>query len=244
MRKIFRTLLNTRSRKARSRRTRHRYNRALFFAPIGLALLLVLLLSQNVEVLASVWRDPLSVLAARSPGHRDASALYNTKQKRLGLAKAGPAGILPHERVLAGTRMRPDPLLPAELADVGPLADFVDDAPIGTFAPGVVPSMGSVGGPGSFGAPGGFGGSPGTVPLLKKSSLENQPLTSDTPLIDIPPVDGPPGGSPPGDNPTDVSAAVPEPSTWLMNIVGLFAVAAVMRRGKRGASASMPAFAA
>jgi hypothetical protein len=238
MRNIFRTLLNTRSRKARSRPTRFQYNRALFFAPIGLALLLIFLFTQNVEVLASVWRDPLSVLAARSPGQRDAGALYNIKHKRRGLAHAGPTGIAPHERVLAATRMRPEPFPPGALPDDLPLADLLSDQPVGMIGPDALPATGSTGGFGpSGGAP--FGG----VPLFSAGSPAGPTSTSeilltdiptgDTPTGDTPPGGNPPGGNPPGGNPPDVTAAVPEPSTWLMNIVGLFAIAGVMRRNKR-----------
>jgi hypothetical protein len=221
MRKMFRALLNTRSRKVRLRRTWFRHNRALFFAPIGLALLLIFLFTQNVEVLASVWRDPLSVLAARSPGRRDAGALYNTKQKRLGL---GPTGIAPHERVLAATRMRPDPLLPFELPGENPLDDLLSDQPIGMIEPGALPSTSSFGGSGPSGAP-----LVGPMSLFSVGSLAGSAPSSDNPQDN-----SPPGGNPPGGNPPDVTASVPEPSTWLMNIVGLFAIGGVMRRGKRG----------
>jgi hypothetical protein len=237
MRKTFRALLNTRSRKARSRRTRFRYNRALFFAPIALALLPIFLFTQNVEVLASVWRDPLSVLAARSPGHRDSGALYNTKQKRRGLAHAGPTGIAPHERVLAATHMRPEPFLPDDL----PLADLLSDQPVGMIGPDALPATGSTGGFGpSGGAP--FGG----LPLFSAGSPAGPTSTSKILLTDIPTGDtpgGPPGDNTPGGNPPNVTASVPEPSTWLMNIVGLFAIAGVMRRNRRRQSGPVRTFA-
>jgi hypothetical protein len=210
-------------------------------APIGLVLLLIFLFANNVEVLASVWRDPLSVLAARSPGQRDAGALYNTKHKRLGQSHAGPAGVVPHERVLAATRMRPDPVLPAELTV--PLADFFGDQPFATFGPAALPLTGSFGGSGPSGtAPKGtmppFSVGSFASPMPSSESLVEDDFPDDfppvgNPLIVSPPDTNPPDDNPPGGNPPDLTASVPEPSTWLMNIVGLFAIAGVMRREKR-----------
>jgi hypothetical protein len=184
----------------------------LFFAPIVLALVLLGLFAQNVEVLAAAWRDPLSVLAARSPGQRDAGALYNIKKKRLALGHIDPTTIAPHERVLAATRMRPDTQLPADLTKDIPPA-FLPAGPIGNFPTDLQPA---------------------TPPIVSGPFSNLAPLGS-TPLFSVDrfPNTTPNSVGTPGGNPEGVAPSVPEPATWLMNVAGLFAVGAVMRRGKR-----------
>jgi hypothetical protein len=194
----------------------------LFFAPIVLALVLLTLFAQNVEVLAAAWRDPLSVLAARSPGQRDAGALYNIKHKRLALGHIDPTTIVPHERVLAATRMRPDPLLPADVTEGIPPA-LLPDEPVGNIQPGLLPTTSPV-------APGPFSS---LAPLGSTPLFSVGRFSEPTPTSNNTPGDNTPGGNPPGGNTPGVTPSVPEPATWLMNLAGLFAVGGMMRRGKR-----------
>lgn len=191
----------------------------LALAPVGLALIPLLLLAQNPGALAAAWRDsgnllsrnatalaspfrdPADVLAERSPGTRDPNALYSIKPDRIA-PLADLASVLPHERVLSVVRDRPgtDPFpSAASLFPDDPLAfgtpDLTSLAPSGAF-----PGTGGGGG----GSPG-SGGSGGFVPGRSTDTI-------------VPPAV------------VDVPSAVPEPSTWLMNIVGFFAIAAVLRR--------------
>jgi hypothetical protein len=204
------------------------YGRTLFVAPTVVALSLILLFGHNVEVLASAWRDPLSILAARSPGQRDAGALYNIKQKRLSLADLapetiGPTGIVPHERVLAASRMRPDPVLAPFLPGDDALPGWFDE-PIDIAETGPLPTIASLGAPGPLSSIRPVGGAP-LFTVSDLSELRSTPL----------PTDNPPG--------TDMSGPVPEPSTWTTSIAGLFAVAGLMRRARRRTMRTAPAFA-
>lgn len=165
-------------------------DRALFFLPIVIGLIVLALFAANKAALASVWRDPLSVLAQRSPGARDAGALYNTKI-RPEVFKAALTG--PHERVLPGLRERAEPPLSDPMLTDEPLSVLLDQEP-------------------DFGmTPFAFDG-------------PNIPVTfgEDPPLV---------GGGGPS------IGGVPEPSTWLMNILGLGLVGVLIRRRKMRAQA-------
>jgi hypothetical protein len=164
-------------------------DRVLFCAPIAVALILLFLFVENRGVLASSWRDPMAMLNDRSPGERDAGALYNIKHERLqALAKR------PEERVLGAARQRPE--LPGVLpAEAGPL-DLVmadDPVPVGT-----------------------------------------EVMDANLPGIQIPP-DVPLASTSRGCciGTFATLAGVPEPTTWLMNIIGLFAIGAALRRRNR-----------
>lgn len=63
----------------------------------------------NRAAFAEALRDPLSILAQRSPGERGAGTLRQTKPARTRVAAAAP--FAPSERVLPAMRMRP-PVLP------------------------------------------------------------------------------------------------------------------------------------
>ncbi|WP_082543652.1 PEP-CTERM sorting domain-containing protein [Sphingomonas sp. Leaf339] len=158
--------------------------------------------------------DPASILAARSPGARASGALTQTKQRYVKVGVKRTPG--PTERVLGQARTRPPGELP--LGDAaGPPVFALLDIPQGAFGnvgDGLLP-----GGPGlvAFGGPpvtgigviGGGGGGNGGVGT-----------TPITPVV--PPV-----------------SAVPEPSTWLMTIMGFFTMGTGLRRRRlTGATAA------
>lgn len=146
---------------------------------------------------SAALRDPLAVLAGRSPGARSGD-LFQTKA---GLV-ADPASRKPSERVLPTSRSRtvpPDPagefLTPGHGADQAPLGSGVAPAVPGEVLPGIVPIP--VAGGGSSG--GGF------VPV--------------TPIVPV--------------TPPIIPSAVPEPSTWLMMVLGIGMIGAALRRRDR-----------
>jgi hypothetical protein len=162
-------------------------DRVLFAAPIALALVILFLFVENREVLASSWRDPMTMLSDRSPGQRDAGALYNIKRLRL-----SPMVSRPEERVLGVARQRPE--LPEILPTEAPPLDLIM----------------------------------ADEPLM----IGPQLIDAQVPGIVMPP-DLPRDNTPPGCCGGKLIASVPEPATWLMNIVGLFAIGAALRRRNR-----------
>ena len=79
---------------------------------VGALLFLMLSSSKDRAAVAAVVRDPLSVLAGRSPGPRLSGALYQTKPRIASGHRVRPlprrqAMWPPRERVLAVTRSRP-----------------------------------------------------------------------------------------------------------------------------------------
>lgn len=229
---------------AGNRKSRFRREVVLFFAPVGLAGMLLLIATQNSELLAAVWNDPQSLLAKRSPGERDKGALYDTKPERVADADQAADSILPKERVLAMTRERPTLPLPA---DVAPEELPVGLADLGDFAPGTV-------GPAAFTSPGfGFaapgGGGPGGGSSAFAPSGPIVPADDETTLPDtVPgpedttPSDLPSGPTPPTGPDVPVGSPVPEPETWATMILGLFVVAGSMRRrNRRDRHAALPA---
>ena len=188
-------------------------DRALFCTPIVVALLLLGFFVENGGVMASAWRDPLAVMSERSPGGRGAGALYSTKplSERLGTALASG----PTERVLGLPRVRPD--LPGILPpDATPLALGPEPA---VLPVGVLPS-GLTDGPGLQPFPDVFPPAP-TVggPIIVPPGLE--PEIPTTPTVPT----APPSPPPP--------SVVPEPGTWLLNIIGVFAIGGAMRYRRR-----------
>ena len=166
--------------------------------------------------------DPLSILDARSPGARRAGALLQTKPGHARALAAGTPPGGPADRVLAGLRDNPNEAdlvarLPALLAsnrfaepDVGP----------GGAVPGLVPT------PAAF-TPSDFGAFPPPGGLLP-------------PPVQSPPGASLPGGAPPGRPASERTALgvgagppgggpVPEPTTWVMMIMAMFAVGAALR---------------
>ena len=184
-------------------------DRLLFCTPIALSLLLLGLFVENGGVMASAWRDPLTVLSERSPGARGAGALYSTKPKSEHVRTA-LAGV-PTERVLGLPRVRPElpGILPPEAT---PLALGPDAIPM---AAGLLPSS-LTDGPGVQPFPDFFPPSPSLGgPIIVTPGLEPEvPVTPNPPPT-------PPGPPPP--------SPVPEPTTWLLNILGVFAIGGVMR---------------
>ena len=78
-----------------------------------------------VAIAEEAIRDPMGLLAMRSPGSRAAGALFQTKQRHVAKRAMGP-----HERVLSQERapepapsLAPEINLPAELADEPPVTD-------------------------------------------------------------------------------------------------------------------------
>lgn len=220
---------------AGNRKSRFRREVVLFFAPVGLAGMLLLIATQNSELLAAVWNDPQSLLAKRSPGERDQGALYDTKPERVADADQAADTILPKERVLAITRERPTLPLPA---DVAPEELPIGLADLGDFAPSAV-------GPAAFTSPGfGFaapgGGGPGggssafapSGPIVPADDEATLPDTVPGPE-DTTPSDLPSGPTPPTGPDAPVGSPVPEPETWATMILGLFVVAGSMRRRNR-----------
>lgn len=111
-----------------------RRDRILFFTPIAVALVLLALFAENRAVFASAWRDPVAVMADRSPGARSPNALYNIKPEyvSLGAGHMTPSmPVVPQERVLAVTRERPPAIVPGVPAEeVAPIDFVLDDTPL------------------------------------------------------------------------------------------------------------------
>lgn len=141
---------------------------------------------------AEVLRDPLTLLADRSPGGRAAGALFSTKPPR---AKP-PAG--PTERVLTVVRERKPPLVPE------PEMWALPDQPLG-YVPFEEP-------PQLFLVP---ENSVPNIPVIPPFTFERPTPPSCCAVI------RPPAG--PG------GPAVPEPSTWVMLILGFFAAGSAIR---------------
>lgn len=186
--------------------------------------------------------DPLALLSARSPGVRDAGAMYQTKPARKAprLANAPRPPLVPRERVLTNVRQRepggweptftdfPAPPVGFAPPEV-PLVPTSFGPPPGGFTPGV-PSSLVPGGPGGFVPP-----PPAPPPGEPGDGGENPPPP---PPTTGEPGDGgenPPPPPPPGEeNPPPVTPAVPEPATWSMMILGFMIVGGALRRSRRG----------
>ena len=175
------------------------------------------------SAVAAAIADPASILAARSPGARASGALTQTKltQTKRRYARSGvkrPGG--PTERVLGQSRTRPTAALPLGEA-VDPLVGTPLDIPPGAF--GVVgggdaaplgPGVVAFGNTPVIGIGGGVGGGGGGVGGGGGGGGGTTPTNPVTPPV----------------------SAVPEPSTWLMTIMG-FAAAGIGLRRRRAANA-------
>lgn len=153
--------------------------------------------------------DVDSILDSRSPGQRRYGWLLNNKPERLAFSAENP----PTERVLSSTRRRPasgsgvpNPEVPLTTLGIVPdttvpPSDFGESGSFGGIGgPGGTPIVGGIPGPGP--GPGGGGGGGG----------------DDTP------------GNPVTPTPETPVAAVPEPSSWAMLVMGFAALGAFMRR--------------
>jgi len=203
------------------------------------------------DKIVAALKDPLALLAERSPGGRIPGPLHLTKPN------TGP-----HERVLAQVRER-DPA--PDLTPSGDDSVFAGDAPATTSFPGDL-SQGSglpPGIPASFNTPLGFPGigaaaanpgGGGTLPGDPGNPSTPGGPTNTQPggpgIPDPPPGDpGNPIGTPPGDPGTPgappgnpggpiggtppPATEIPEPATWALMILGLLAAGATMRRQER-----------
>jgi len=213
-----------------------RWKRGLLLAPLFAALLFAAVgefggaaFSLGTKnLLLAALQDPLSLFAERSPGRR-AGPLLSIK------AKAGP-----HERVLSTVRER-EPANPV-FADIpGPFATLPIippqyDAPPLDLATGepqpFFPAAPPV--PPGFFIPGEFF-PPGNPPGANVPPGEIPP--PGTPPGTPPPETNPPGPpiTPPGNPPVTppVVIPIPEPATWTMMALGLFAVGVAARRRAR-----------
>jgi hypothetical protein len=191
---------------------------AFFLATAAVTGTLAIATSKQARTaIAEVLRDPLSLLAQRSPGARGAGALTQTKGQRYAAAthKRAPAHG-PEQRVLSEMRFRPEVLRPDDvLDDLGlPLlveGDF-EPPPSDVFPSGSPPPSGPWG------------------PYVTPSSFGNPPPNDN-------------GSEPPGNtvdprNPTTPHDPVPEPATWLTMITGFMGVGLMLRRrlSKRAAT--------
>lgn len=187
-------------------RNRMRDTNGLTVAAASLLAVPALVLMSNSEAvesaIAAAMADPAAILAARSPGARAPGALTQTK----------PYYTHPTERVLGQDRTRPpgdtptDSVSPLAATDPAVVPDAFAQAagvaPATTDAigtPGLVP----VGGAPVVGVGGGGGGGGGSGGG-----------------------GGGGGGTDPGTPPITV---VPEPSTWMMTILGFFAAGLGLR---------------
>jgi hypothetical protein len=180
---------------------------------IGVLLVSAFLLMSNQQrsAIAQVLRDPLSVLADRSPGERGTAALRQTKMKRVAMMPAAFEKLLdrnqlvsPHAVSPADNEIFPDNGEQPAIADA--FVPGTHDAPSGL--PGDAPTRGGPGGGFFPMIPGGFIGGPGPGPGGDDCG---SPVACGTPT-----------GEP-------ILVSVPEPGTWLMIIVGFFALGGLLR---------------
>lgn len=167
----------------------------------------------------NVFRDPLGMLDARSPGEREAGALTQTKERKLaGLRSDGPG---PHERVLSVVRDRLPaiglPILPDGLPN-----PFASPLALNTPVPENLVPLSNL-------TPSAFSGAPNAPTAAPFNRGVLRPESTDSLL-------------PPSDEDTSPGSigSVPEPATWAMLIVGFLAIAFTMRRGRRAAFDMLP----
>lgn len=164
-------------------------------------------------VVAAAFHDPSTMLAQRSPGGRAPGALTQTKHRLLASTRGGRPGVGgPEERVLSNIRSRPE-------SGVGDAPGLTDFGPALTPSD-VLPTIGNGGSggdnpastvPAIFGQPG-LGGAPSVSPIVGGGGSGGGGAA---PTATVPPIAAVPD--------------VPEPSTWLMMLIG-FGLAAVTAR--------------
>jgi hypothetical protein len=186
------------------------------------------------EIIA-LLNDPLNLLDERSPGGRGSRVLLSIKG--------------PHERVLSTVRERESPIPPVVDNPAFATPEAVASIPMIPPEYETPPSDQLIGSPSfpSFNptTPLDYpniaaGGAPTpNVPVAPAVSSGGAP-TSQAPAPPAGPADGTPAPSArvpppalPGTPPTPGITVVPEPATWTMMILGLFAIGAGVRRGAR-----------
>jgi uncharacterized membrane protein YgcG len=211
--------------------------RAKFAAQTIAVLLLCTFLLMNGEqktAIAKALRDPMSILAGRSPGARGEAALRQTKLKPA-KAAAAPAlkAVLGKDQVIAPEALAPaDPDIFAQNGDLLAIADpfalathdgahfdaTPGDAPlrlarVGGFVQ-VVPGGATIGGGGGTGGGGSGGGGKGGETIGGGDDCgTGQTCTTPT-------------GEP---TPPPMLISVPEPGTWLLIILGFFSLGGLLR---------------
>ncbi|MEG3122401.1 hypothetical protein [Sphingomonas sp. GB1N7] len=167
------------------------------------------------SLIAAALADPLSVFADRSPGTRTTAALNQTKKARAH-SKDGSRAVAanpPSERVLTNVRTRP----PVAVPDASQYTDALLTTPLASDGAAVVPDIGIL--PPAAVAPTGIGSIPGFAPGG---------------VGFLPGGGGGGGGGVVPVEPGAPVAGVPETSTWLMLIVGFFAIGWSLRSRPKG----------
>jgi len=195
-------------------RSRISWKYAILLALLSTGAFVVSVGEDNRAAFADVLRDPLSILAQRSPGQRG-SALLQTKRARTRVATSS-VPFAPNERVLPVVRMRPLALLGPDTLSLSPIVPKIEEP---FFLVPEVP----------------IGGITGSGP--PRFDFVNGPL----PSIgggDLPPVNRiePPMPSEAGPEPAPAPAPVPEPETWLTMILGFLTVGGALRRRRTHAT--------
>lgn len=186
---------------------------------IGVLLVSAFLLMSNQQrsAVAQVLRDPLSVLADRSPGERGTAALRQTKIKRTAMLPAAFEKLLDKNQAVAPVAFTPagDEIFPEHDAlpaladafvpgthdgahDALPGDELASVARGGGFFP-IIPGGAFIGGGG------GGGGGDNCGPVISCSTPIGEPT------------------------PPPILVSVPEPGTWLMIITGFFALGGLLR---------------
>lgn len=175
----------------------------------------ILMSNQQRSAIAQVLRDPMSVLAARSPGERGDAALRQTKFKRAAPMPAAFEKLLDKEPAgaPAGAAGPTSEVLSVQNELPAPAEDFVPGTHDGAHEglPDATPSFARGGG-------GYFQIVPGGGPALGGGGGGGDECTDKIKC-----------GTPVGDPETPILVSVPEPGTWLMIIAGFFSLGAFLR---------------
>ncbi|MBO9580376.1 MAG: hypothetical protein J7498_05745 [Sphingobium sp.] len=173
----------------------------------------ILMSNQQRSAIAQVLRDPMSVLAARSPGERGSAALRQTKFKHAAPMPAAFEKLLDKEPsgAPAGAASPTSEVLGVENEPPAQAGNFVPGTHEGL--PDATPTVARGGGgffqivPGVGPILGGGGGGGGGNECTDKIKCETPGKEPDPPIL----------------------VSVPEPGTWLMIIAGFFSLGAFLR---------------
>ncbi|MBO9670802.1 MAG: hypothetical protein J7485_09825 [Sphingobium sp.] len=175
----------------------------------------ILMSNQQRSAIAQVLRDPMSVLAARSPGERGDAALRQTKFKRAAPMPAAFEKLLDKEPAGApvGAAGPTSEVLSVQNEPPTPADDFVPGTHDGAHEglPDATPSFARGGG-------GYFQIVPGGGPALGGGGGGGDECTDKIKCA-----------TPVGEPETPILVSVPEPGTWLMIIAGFFSLGAFLR---------------